>query len=447
MRSPPARPARVGGLVIAVLLVGIAARLPLWLTYAPLYSNDTASYEQLAHMIRTGDFTGYDGMRTPGYPLFMLACGVGPKAMWWAQTLMGLGAAVLTISLVGALAGPGPASLCAGLSVALAMNLHFFEAALQTETLALFVIAASAWAFQRIILGETGGVWACLGLGVLAAFAAMVRPLYVFLAPLAALLLVYFRWHDRAGRSSLGGRLAALLLPPAAAVTALCVFNLLTIGYFGMTTHLGFHLLNHTIEFIEKGSPEYADIAATCVREREAHRAELKLSDDNRAFTRVYAERAIRAKTGLDTVGMSRLLTEVSLDAIRHAPLSYASSVGQAWLRFWRFPLEYYPELFRNVRVERAYRTLWWPTKLYWLGLYLVFLILGPWVFLSSRADRPQRFFVLFLWLAVMCSSFLQALMEYSDNSRYSIPTIPLVAVVVFAGLSILRRREKRSPS
>ena len=129
------------------------------------------------------------------------------------------------------------------------------------------------------------------------------------------------------------------------------------------------------------------------------------------------------------------------MDAIRNDPLAYTASVAKAWGRFWRFPLVMYPEVIRNPSITRRFEIVWVPVKVYWLFLQILFFISGLLVVIKPGKWTEKDYCVISFWLVVMCASVVQGLIEFSDNSRYSIPTLSLVAVVAFSGMSILHRK------
>ena len=429
---------------IGLLLVGLASvffHIPVWLCYAPLRGNDTASYEQLAMMICHLDFFDYDGLRTPGYPLFMLLCGLKPVVIWAVQSVMGVLLSMVAYEIARRMTRSVVLPVLAGLSIAAAINLHFFEAMLQAEILTAFLVLLSAWFFQRLVFENSRWIGRHFLLGLVVMLAGVVRPHVLFLGPLYAILSGW--WGLKRGYTvrTIAPSMVVLLAPLLAVFICLSIFNQVTLRYFGFTTHLGFHLFNHTIMFVEKASDRFADIKDICVRQRDAHKQELLLNDDNRAFTRGYALEEIQAERGLDTIDLSRLLTEVSLDAIRNDPLAYTASVAKAWGRFWRFPLVMYPEVIRNPSITRRFEIVWVPVKVYWLFLQILFFISGLLVVIKPGKWTEKDYCVISFWLVVMCASVVQGLIEFSDNSRYSIPTLSLVAVVAFSGMSILHRK------
>src|SRR4030067_1779358 len=68
----------LAGWAAAVMLVGGLERLLLWLFYEPIAYGDTPSYLRLAGQISGLRFSGYDGTRTPGYPVFLAILGGDP---------------------------------------------------------------------------------------------------------------------------------------------------------------------------------------------------------------------------------------------------------------------------------------------------------------------------------------------------------------------------------
>ncbi len=55
--------------ILLLALLWLITRGILFACYEPLTYQDSGTYQRLAHQIMTLDFTGYDGQRTPGYPL------------------------------------------------------------------------------------------------------------------------------------------------------------------------------------------------------------------------------------------------------------------------------------------------------------------------------------------------------------------------------------------
>ena len=93
--------------LVTLVLVSAVVALGLHLTYLPWWCGDSSMYARPAWQIYHGTFAGYPGYRTPGYPLFLLACeGFRPadktlmtplsgEIVTWAQSLLHLAMAPL----------------------------------------------------------------------------------------------------------------------------------------------------------------------------------------------------------------------------------------------------------------------------------------------------------------------------------------------------------------
>ena len=117
-----------------VLFIALIERILLSAFYPPVAYNDSSSYRSLANAIRAG-WVGYDGTRTPGYPMFLAI--VGPdQVVYRVQQILGL----LVTAIFFYLGWKSTNRPAIGALVALLHTLNmgqlFFEANLLTETLA-----------------------------------------------------------------------------------------------------------------------------------------------------------------------------------------------------------------------------------------------------------------------------------------------------------------------
>jgi 4-amino-4-deoxy-L-arabinose transferase-like glycosyltransferase len=159
-----------------MILVVFGVRAGLWFTYRPVIYSDTNSYRRLANAIHNPNWKGYDGTRTPGYPLMMALFGPNQR-IYLAQLVMGLGISLLLFYIGWQVSGS--AWLGGAMALAHSLNLGqlFFEADLLTETATTFWIMLSLaglafWLYhpQRRSIGL-----AC-GLGLATTAAALTRP-------------------------------------------------------------------------------------------------------------------------------------------------------------------------------------------------------------------------------------------------------------------------------
>ncbi len=425
------------GLLLA--LVFVAIRLPLWIGYEPLIGVDTPSYEQMARQLASGNFAGYIGKRTPGFPLLMIACGFSPAAMWVVQSLLGFISVLLTWEMLRRLGCSAKWSLSGSASVALGLQFAVLEAALLTETLGLALVVASAFLLEIILLDERRGPVAHLALGLVVSFAALTRPQFAFLPALLLPILFACAWASTRSRSRRILRVAAFAVPVVALLGGWGLFNQRMVGRFTLSTNLYSGLFNHAGQFAEYSPPEYRQLADIYVEHREKYRDLVRWMGNSPVCVLGYAFPEMMRTSGLNELDLGRRLQTLALILFREHPVLYARGVVRGWLNFWRVPLIWYPELVRGP----AYQVLsfvWVPIKIGWVGLGALFLVAcGGLGLRRFRAwTRSQAFVLISFSLVVLATSVVQAFLELGENSRYAIPVQPLIAVVVFAVCSRL---------
>src|SRR5262249_31763941 len=151
----------------------------------PTTYNDTASYETLMRMLLSRDFRGYDGSRTPAYPLLMIACEDDARVLFVVHMLMGIATAVILYRAFLLFSGSRGLALAVGMSHHLNLSALLYEATLLTETSTTLLCALCLWLVFRLTAtwraGRAPQVAQGFAIGVLAALATLDRPLCVLL--------------------------------------------------------------------------------------------------------------------------------------------------------------------------------------------------------------------------------------------------------------------------
>jgi 4-amino-4-deoxy-L-arabinose transferase-like glycosyltransferase len=413
------------GWVAAAVALAVGVRVLLAFVYEPLYGNDAPTYAALAGMIRTGDFTGYDGVRTPGYPVFMLLAGLNNQAIRLAQNISGLLAIGLAFLLVRR-HGSVPAAGGVALVLALSIQFPFYEALIQTESLALAVLLASVF---FLLARPAGPSWHLLVAGTLAAAGALVRPHFLFLPPLYAGLLLLRDWGQW---RVLAKGLAALLIPAVLMIGGWMGFNHQTLGRMTFTSIGKISVLAHMIPYVESADESFGALKQIYVEEYRTLKDFMVASGDNRGFYGTDLQRRLSAAgCDLDANAVIDWQYAMAMDLIRKHPLGYLEHVVKAWGRFWRVHIIIYEECFAGrQRLHAAAWAFWRPVKLFWLGLQLLFLGLLPAVF-RLPMQRERRHVLLTLYAVVLAACTSQSLTSYYDNARFAVPFLPLVAIAV----------------
>jgi hypothetical protein len=200
--SPMAR------VLVWVVLLGAAARLAHGLICAPGVHPDTPDYVELARRIAAVNFAGWDGWRTPVFPLLLLLCRFDFSAVRLVQSLLGIATAAMISVLIFQRTGSSRLALLGGLAYAFDLGQISFESLVMTGALCTFLVVASVLIFARIVLAHPGGRAAGAGwhvlLGFVAGAAALTRPLFLFLAPLYLIALLSIAASGHAPRTQQG---------------------------------------------------------------------------------------------------------------------------------------------------------------------------------------------------------------------------------------------------
>ena len=422
--------------LVAVILTAVLVRVVVWQTYQPPPVSDSQGYLQVANLYYTESFVSHYGARAPAYPLLLRYLGMTKYGMMEApvrlfQAGLGVLMAVLWYGLAWRQTQNRWFALAIGLVNALILSLVYFETLIMTEVVSAFLVLVCFWVAG--LLGKRAPMtWGdALLVGFLVGLMALTRPIMLYLVPML-LVYLYLRWVDRPLRVRL--RWTGLyLLPVLVMVLGWSWFNWRTTGYFSITTLAGFNLINHTGKFIEYAPPEYAEVAEIYLH----HRAERIAQAGNQSMTIWRAYDDLVAATGLSYVGLSRLLSEMSGVLIRQRPWQYAMSVAQAWLGYWKVPIYWVPDQIGVPGLADVQIMLWSIERFGLIAVNIMFWILGGywlWMLWRGRAALFERDLA-WLFVLVMAGAFAQALMDYGENPRYSVPFQMVIVWCVVLGV------------
>lgn len=434
--SPAAKP-----LVATLLIAGVVRAIALWLP--PYVFPDSGGYLYLGYRFWKLRFAGYDGMRTPVYPLFLLFAGGNLYVVRFLQHLLGIAIAAMLFAMVYRRTRSTSFALVAGALYGVDLSQLFLERSILSETVCTFLLTLSAVVFQWIVLGRKFGRREYAILGTLTALTGLTRPIYSYLAPLYFVLIAIEPPRSlRAleARAERVARLTSFAAPAGGLLLGWCLFNWLNIGYFGLSTEIGFSLLNHSGAFIELAPDKYAAIRDPYLKSRALNIAATG-SHVNAIFK---AEDEILKRTGYSQLQLLRELTRMSLELFAAHPMLYAQGVMRGWLGFWR------PRLFRGQPflggsllsafrgprsrggvLERSFAAIGVREirALAWVNL--IFLASTVWIGARFMMRREPWGFDLSAIAIVLAASLSQAMVEFGDASRFSVPTAPLVLYTV----------------
>ena len=455
-----------------VIVAGVAlfTRLLLILVYQPVSFSDTPSYRRLADTVLKG-FVGYDGTRTPGYPVFLALTG-NDQRTWLAQLLLGVFTTLLLFYIGWKLTDKAWLGGLIALAHTLNLGQLFFESNLLTETLTTFLMVLTMAIVLVWLKRPTWrGFWLALFLGVTSTLTVLVRPLFIYLPfYLLAFLLIEPRLaspgklpDDSENQAiqpqstphstwlSLG---IGFLVPVVILLGGWLFFIHKNFNEWSLTTMNGYHLVQHTGSFFEYVPDEYASLRDTYIKYRDAQIAQY--GTQTNAIWDAIPE--MSKVSGYSFYALSRVLARISINLILEHPFLYLKNAAGGWWMFWRAPVYWNAEALRTPALAGGIR------QLVLLERGLIFLINMAFILssisfvfvecyyavrrkpspLNIRQANPTLYAYLWMLLGnIWIASILQTLLDHGDNPRFLVPlqSLVLLWVAVFVFQWVTSRR------
>jgi 4-amino-4-deoxy-L-arabinose transferase-like glycosyltransferase len=292
--------------LVLILLLALASRAVLlsiaWRSDSAALAPDSAGYLTAATSLSiSGTFqTGGrpEILRTPGYPLFLAACGLtGPLGYGVAQivqVLLDVLLVYLTYRLAARLVNPTAALLAAGLQ-AVSVPAMLASVHILSDGLFSLIITATVVMLVRHLRQEKW--WPLVASAVLTAGATYVRPVGFILVPIVTLVLL------RANRF-VGA--VSYLLAFALLVAPWFARNELVAGYAGFSSIAGYNLLYY----------EAADVRAS-IAGTSVERARQELDE-------IYQKRLQLSQIEPSSAEANRLQGRIGREVLRANPVTWA---------------------------------------------------------------------------------------------------------------------------
>jgi hypothetical protein len=381
----------------------------------------------MALQIQHWNFSGYNGVRSPVYPLFLLMCGLDFNTIRLAQGALGILAALMLYMIVRYRTDNRNMAMLTGLLFSVSVSWLLYEITILSETLTMFLLILMVLLLAHLYHVRKNLLVITFSLGLVVSLIALTRPLFLFLPPLC-FAGVY--WFLRPSEKRVWKYLLGFSMPMLMLILGWCAFNKSTTGYFGTTTLMGYNLTQHSGAFIELAPPEYAELQSVYLK----YRKEVMAQTHSHSMTiwRAYPE--MQARTGLSYAELSKELTKMSMDLFLHHPFLYLKSVAHAWVLFWSVPpTNPATSHLENPTVAGIIRVLLWGEKYPLLALNILFLgasIVMAFRRITGRSVGEWKFDGLLVAI-VLGGSIVQALMEFGENARYAVPFQPLILLSV----------------
>ncbi len=418
------------GWFTALIALALAVRLGMAFIYAPAHDSDTESYLNIARLLHNLTLHGNDATRPPVYPGLIALLQLNEHAVWAAQSAMGIAVSAMLFLISWRLTGRAGLAFVVGAAHSLNLAQLFFEGIVLSETTTTFLFVASLTLLVLRFWAQERWPWTELALGLLAGLLALTRPQMLFwgavLVPLVWLRRRGQPWRVRASA------LALLAAPILTLVLGWSFINWRTAGYFGPTSLSGYSLSNMVGNFMEYAPEKYAVVRDIYLK----HRALRVAATGNHAMTVWAAFFDLSRAADVDYSGLSRLLTEISLNLILAHPLLYLGNVVQSWVGFWKVPIYWDLDLVHPRALMSIVRNAWSAERAILLGVNFAFLGMGltwgvRWV---ARRSHGLELVLLSGWIIVLTASLTQALVEYGENPRYGAPFESLMVLIVTLG-------------
>lgn len=410
-----------------LILLGWSVVLRLVVTFcysgATLFP-DSEGYQDLARRMAAHSLVGYEGMRTPGYPLLIVFSGQQDALLVLFQQLLGIGSVLLGYGILRRLDFSSKMSFWVPLLFSSLLHVLFYETCILTESLTQFLVLAMAWLLCDGYLEQRQWRRELL-MGLLLACLVLVKPFYIFI-PFLILGLVVLR---RAGYKILWRKMMMLLFP-LVTFLSICYGNLRNTGYFVPTTFYGFNIAQNCVWFAEKVPGHDLEIGRIYAKHRDSTAA--RGGDIAMSIWRAYPE--LTEKTKLSFPDLSKRLNDYSKVAIAQNKTLYAKQVCISWWDFFKTDVYWKPSQFKSEAIGKLFTSVWnlqhYALRLFKLG----FVICAPLILL--RWIRKRQMLATFgLTVMIVATSVLQAVSTYGTNARFSYPfEFLMVAVVLYLG-------------
>jgi hypothetical protein len=427
--------------LLSLILLCVSLRLALILIYPAVEFADTGGYRLLAQQLTSLNFSGYEGFRTPVYPLILALCGLNWDLVRLVQFLFGISISVMLFILTYWRTSNVIPALLVGASYSLSLNELFFESSILTESSCTFFLVSSLILFARLDLRKSCRTPKNLArLGTIASVTALCRPIFFYLPPLYFGFLV-FNVGARSTRSLSRWPLVYFATPPILLLLGWCMINQLALGYFGLDTRTGYALTNLSGTFMELAPAKYSRI-------RDIY-LEFRTSMGTTEDTIWKAEEKMRPDLKLSPVQLSEQLSTMSIEMFAEHPLLYAKAVAKSFVEFWEPAMYRHPQNFRSRFALDVVTRVWEREVILIRAVNLGFLMVSVVMIFEVAMGRETAPIDLCVIAIVLGSALVASMTEYAHNQRYSVPVQPLISyvVVVFLWQQLLRFgfRDQRS--
>ena len=418
-----------------IMLVALLLRVIMMLLIHPFFTHDSPEYWEMGYYFKQLDFTGYSGVRLPGYPIFILLCGHSIYAVWIVQMLLGL-TSVGLLYLISRKSGVAGWQLWFALvPVVLGMQFIAAESAVISESLAICVLIWLVREVQKIFLKERTDCIQFCYVSLLTGWLIWIRPQFTVCIPI--LLMGFLVWYISGKKKGIRIKRAIFLYLLISSVFLggwICV-NKQLIDYAGLSTNMPTGILNHCGPYMEHIDDQYALFRDIYIQQRELLHEEVQAYDGSLTIVQKAAIQEYLEITNISKRQLSSQIMPMAWDLFKRYPHFYLKNILSGFISAWRVPLILDPEALRYPSSMIAIMWCWMVCKTLWVIINGVYLISCTVLIIKFGFRRVvfEKLFVLILSCLLIGSALFQSMLEaHSEASRYGLP------MLVFVPLSLI---------
>lgn len=422
--------------LIYLLVFGLAIRVLIILVYNGVtIAPDSKTYIELSAYLSNFNLDGYSGRRTPGFPLLIALCGGNLYLTTIAQQILGLFSIFFIYDFSFNRTRNKEAAFWITFITSSFLHFILYEFAILTETLSLFLLTFIFWLIQKFNLLDTKApIIFYFVTSVAMGFLYLTRPMFIYL-PLAFAIFLFLKNFSKELKNYTP-RLLIIIALPALCFHGWCSVNKKNIGYYTSTYFLGLNLSQASTHFFHKTPDKDHLIRDIFVKHRDSIK---QIKPEAVAMSVWYAYDELKEKTKLSDHDLCNELGIISKRLIKENPLSYAKQVFISWIDFWNTNAT-----FAINKEKIAYTVPKYIIYGIWKIIQQYLLILFNMLFIVFSVKKAYKFILskfkifdidLLIAVTVIGGSLAQALVTYGDNSRFSVPYLPLIVYFVTANL------------
>lgn len=385
---------------------------------------DSEGYIDLAQRVSNFDFSNYNGLRSPGYPLLISFVNSNLYALVFIQFGLGTVTSVFQYKTLTHLGFSKRNSLIVTLFISSFLNVFFFETCVLVETLVLFLMSAFVYLLSKTPFQNQSLKFDFL-MSFILGYLVLIKSFYIFIP----FMLLVWLLLKQPNFKTIFRKSCLILLFPMLAFWSWSYVNKVNIGQFSTSGISGLYLAQNCVYFAEDAPEEFDWISKTYVEYRE------KSIRENRdvAMTIWYAyEGGAYNKYHLNLSDFSAELGKFAKATIKENPLAFLKQViTKSWFDFWKPTIYWNYEAFNFKYANKLFLGVWY------LQSALIVLIKAGFLFvfcfqLVKFMKSKKLSFEFLLALIVFTASVLQALATYGTNNRFSFPFEFIMIITVF---------------